>query len=147
MYVTADDLERLERALLADGAAAARRVGAGSAGGGGIGETLGVVVGSRAHLQSDAAAERTWYRTLLMHGFHALVFAVVGNRIKDTQCGFKLFTRRSARLLFRNLRLRRWCFDVELISLALALGIPLREVRRAVAARARFDRGWERSAG
>ena len=121
------DVERLERQLLSNDATA-RALGAGSAGATSIGETLGVVVGSRAHLQSDAAAERMWYRTLLMHGFHALVFAVVGNRIKDTQCGFKLFTRRSAHLLFRNLRLRRWCFDVELISLALTLGIPLHEV-------------------
>ena len=94
----------------------------------GLRDALGVVVGSRAYLQQNAVAERSWFRTILMHGFHALVFAVVGGQIKDTQCGFKLFTRRTAFLLFQNMRLRRWCFDVELISLALKMQMPIDEV-------------------
>lgn len=48
--------------------------------------------------------------------------------IRDTQCGFKLATRRAAARLFLNQRLQRWCFDVELALLARRLGVPLREV-------------------
>lgn len=61
-------------------------------------------------------------------GFHFLVTFVAGGRIRDTQCGFKLFTRRAAALLYANQRLQRWCFDVELIYLAEQLGVPLAEV-------------------
>lgn len=93
-----------------------------------IGDRLGAVFGSRAHLEKAALARRSFYRNILTHGFHFLVAFVVGNRIKDTQCGFKLFTRRSARLTFPNQRMRRFCFDVELIQIAQRLQIPLDEV-------------------
>jgi dolichyl-phosphate beta-glucosyltransferase len=52
-----------------------------------------------------------------MYGFHVLVkFAGVPD-IKDTQCGFKLFTRKSANALFSNIHVERWAFDVELLYL------------------------------
>jgi len=90
----------------------------------------GVVAGSRAHLQSSAAvARRSALRNFLMHGFHALVRFVAGVRnVKDTQCGFKLFSRDAARMLFENCRLRRWAFDVELFYLAQRLSLPVKEV-------------------
>lgn len=50
-------------------------------------------------------------------------------QVRDTQCGFKLFTRRTAAVLASNQRLQRWCFDVELLLCAQALGIPVSEVR------------------
>ena len=64
----------------------------------------------------------------MMHAFHILVYSVIGNDIRDTQCGFKLFTRSAAFEMFRNQRLRRWCFDVELIYIAQKMKIPLQEV-------------------
>lgn len=91
-------------------------------------EGHGVAVGSRAHLEDEAAATRKWYRTVLMHGFHFAVATLCVRSIRDTQCGFKLFTRRSARALFYNQKLRRWSFDVELLFLAEQMGIPLVEV-------------------
>jgi dolichyl-phosphate beta-glucosyltransferase len=56
---------------------------------------LGIAIGSRAHLhEEDSTAKRKWYRVVLMHGFHLLVQLVIGGGgIKDTQCGFKLFSR------------------------------------------------------
>lgn len=38
--------------------------------------------------------------------------------IRDTQCGFKLFTRASARAIFPLAHIERWIFDVELLLLA-----------------------------
>jgi dolichyl-phosphate beta-glucosyltransferase len=48
--------------------------------------------------------------------------------VNDTQCGFKLFTRKAAMDLFGNLHLRRWAFDTELVMLAERLGILVSEV-------------------
>ncbi|RMZ52939.1 hypothetical protein APUTEX25_001058, partial [Auxenochlorella protothecoides] len=79
------------------------------------------VLGSRAYLEESSKAKRTALRTFLMHGFHFLVALVVGRSIRDTQCGFKLFTRDAARRIFPNQRLQRWCFDVELVHLAQSL--------------------------
>ncbi|KAJ4719870.1 dolichyl-phosphate beta-glucosyltransferase-like [Melia azedarach] len=84
--------------------------------------------GSRAHLEEKALAARKWYRNLLMKGFHLVVLLTAGPGIRDTQCGFKMFTRAAARKLFTNIRLKRWCFDVELVYLCKRFGIPMIEI-------------------
>jgi glycosyltransferase involved in cell wall biosynthesis len=89
---------------------------------------LGFVLGSRAHMQEMASAKRSPLRNFLMHGFHFLVMMVVGNEIRDTQCGFKLYTRAAAARVFTNQRLQRWCFDVEHVLLAQKLKVPMAEV-------------------
>ena len=76
---------------------------------------LVAILGSRAHLQNKAVAQRSLVRTLLMHAFHFFVSMLVSSRIRDTQCGFKLFTESAAKLAFGSLHLRRWAFDTELI--------------------------------
>lgn len=78
---------------------------------------FGVAVGSRAHLVEEKAAERTALRSFLMHGFHFLVNILCVKGVNDTQCGFKLFSRKAARFLFRNLHIQRWAFDCELLYL------------------------------
>ncbi|XP_024526403.1 dolichyl-phosphate beta-glucosyltransferase [Selaginella moellendorffii] len=87
-----------------------------------------VACGSRAHLEQQALATRKWYRNFLMKGFHLCVLLAAGSGIRDTQCGFKMFTRSAAQQLFINLRLTRWCFDVELLYLCKRLGIPALEI-------------------
>ncbi|XP_047158854.1 dolichyl-phosphate beta-glucosyltransferase [Vigna umbellata] len=86
------------------------------------------VFGSRAHLEEKALATRKWYRNFLMKGFHLVVLLASGPGIRDTQCGFKMFTRAAARNLFSNVRLKRWCFDVELVFLCKRFKIPISEV-------------------
>jgi dolichyl-phosphate beta-glucosyltransferase len=89
---------------------------------------MGIAVGSRKHLEADAIATRKCHRNILMYGFHFAVALLCVRGIKDTQCGFKLFTRKAAQHLFINQKLRRWAFDVELLFLARQLNIPMVEV-------------------
>ncbi|GAB0098872.1 Dolichyl-phosphate beta-glucosyltransferase [Sergentomyia squamirostris] len=91
-------------------------------------EENGVVIGSRAHLEQEAIATRSAFRTFLMYGFHSLVWVFGVRGIKDTQCGFKLFTRSAARILFRLMHVERWAFDVELLFLAQALKVKIDEI-------------------
>lgn len=63
-----------------------------------------------------------------MHGFHFLVSSLCVQTIRDTQCGFKLFNRETARVLFPPLHIERWAFDVELLYLAETLDIPMTEI-------------------
>lgn len=90
--------------------------------------TLGASIGSRAHLEKDSVAKRAFYRTVLMWGMHLCVTILCRSEIQDTQCGFKLFTRRTAALIFENLHLERWAFDIELIQLCSRFGVPMAEV-------------------
>lgn len=87
-----------------------------------------IVIGSRAHLQDEAVAARSIARTILMHGFHFLVWAFAVRGIRDTQCGFKLLTRAAAEHLFAIMHVERWAFDVELLYLAQTFRIPIEEV-------------------
>ncbi|XP_038056980.1 dolichyl-phosphate beta-glucosyltransferase-like [Patiria miniata] len=91
-------------------------------------DNMAIVCGSRAHLQDEAVAQRSFFRTVLMYGFHFLVWFLCVRGVRDTQCGFKLMTRETAARLFTNLHVNRWAFDVELLYLAQALKIPTAEV-------------------
>lgn len=64
-----------------------------------------------------------------MKGFHALVYLVVGGSIRDSQCGFKLFSRQVARVFAANQRTTRFGFDVELVRLAQLTAVPMAEVQ------------------
>eukprot|EP00043_Microstomoeca_roanoka_P004716 m.51381 g.51381 ORF g.51381 m.51381 type:complete len:166 (-) comp12620_c1_seq2:20-517(-) len=88
----------------------------------------GLVVGSRAHLVDDAVATRSIFRTVLMYGFHFLVAFLCVKGIQDTQCGFKLFTRKTAIALFQRMHIERWAFDVELLFIGQRMGVPMAEV-------------------
>ena len=87
-----------------------------------------MVAGSRRHLQDDTKVKRSFIRGFLAFFSSFIIGTIVGVDIKDTQCGFKLFTRNTYRRLFSTLHIERWAFDVELFFLCKELGIPSCEV-------------------
>ena len=85
-----------------------------------------VAIGSRIQADgSDMRASQTRYRRMLGQAFHLLASAWVAGPVKDTQCGFKGFTREAARDLFERQRITSIVFDVELIYLARRRGYRL----------------------
>ena len=83
---------------------------------------LGVTIGSRNHNRADILKERKPLRQFLGKLFVTWNKIVCWTHlnvsfIKDTQCGFKLFTRQAAQKLFLAQHLERWSFDLELIYL------------------------------
>ncbi|XP_063300935.1 dolichyl-phosphate beta-glucosyltransferase [Pelobates fuscus] len=91
-------------------------------------DNMAISCGSRAHLEQESIAKRSMFRTFLMHGFHFLVWFLCVRGVRDTQCGFKLFTREAALRTFSALHVDRWAFDVELLYIAQCLKIPVAEV-------------------
>lgn len=87
-----------------------------------------IVIGSRAHLEEEAKASRSIFRTILMHGFHLLVWLFAVRKIRDTQCGFKLLTRSAAKTCFTLMHVERWAFDVELLFIAQSYKMPIDEI-------------------
>ena len=80
---------------------------------------------------SDMRKSQPSYRRLLGKAFHLLASAWVVGPVKDTQCGFKGFTREAAHDLFARQRVESIVFDVELIYLARKRGyrmaiVPIR---------------------
>ena len=78
-----------------------------------------VVLGSRVQPNGrDMRAGQPRYRRMLGAAFHLVASAWVVGPVKDTQCGFKGFTRAAAHDLFARQRVSSIVFDVELIHLA-----------------------------
>ncbi|EEH06186.1 dolichyl-phosphate beta-glucosyltransferase [Histoplasma capsulatum G186AR] len=95
-------------------------------------QSRGLAVGSRAHLVgSEAVVKRSKLRNFLMHSFHLILRILTPPAtasIKDTQCGFKLFSRASLPYIIPYMHFEGWIFDVEMLMLAEFAGIPVAEV-------------------
>jgi glycosyltransferase involved in cell wall biosynthesis len=87
-----------------------------------------VAIGSRWLDPATQTARQPLYRQLFGRIFNLLLRLILGLRFKDTQCGFKAFTRRAAQLIFARQRIERWGFDPELLFLAGKLGLKVEEV-------------------
>ena len=93
-----------------------------------IGQGADVAIGSR-WLQAELQSERQpFYRQLFGRVFNLLLRIMLGLKFKDTQCGFKAFTRRAALAIFPKQRVERWGFDPELLFLANKCGFRTSEV-------------------
>lgn len=112
------------------------------------GSLRGVAIGSRAHLVGSEAVvkvgvslsrmrrtcfarnaqtltraktQRSALRNFLMRSFHLVLTILTPpatSRIRDTQCGFKLFTRESLPHIVPYMHTEGWIFDIEMLMLA-----------------------------
>ncbi len=87
-----------------------------------------VAIGSRAVDESLVKEEQPLYRKAMGKLFNRFVRVLLLPGIRDTQCGFKLFTREAAREIFGRAQVDRFSFDVEALALARQLGYPIAEV-------------------
>lgn len=87
-----------------------------------------VVLGSRAVTGSDITTRQPVYREMMGRTFNLLIRLLGVRGLRDTQCGFKLLSGDVARRLFRELRIERFAYDVELVWLARRHGYRVVEV-------------------
>ena len=87
-----------------------------------------IAIGSRAIDRSLIGIRQPWYREAMGRAFNLNVRLATGLRFADTQCGFKLFSRRAGRAIASKQRNERFGFDVELLYLARQLGFTVAEV-------------------
>jgi len=93
-----------------------------------IGKGADIAVGSRWMDPRLQIRRQPLYRRVFGRIFNLALRVVLGLQFKDTQCGFKAFTRRSARAIFSLQKIERWGFDPELLFLAAKSGFVVREV-------------------
>jgi len=90
---------------------------------------LGIVAGSRNHIfnSAEVVRERKWYRNILGLVSNFIVNVICGVKMKDTQCGFKLYHSNAARQIFSRQQLDGFGFDVEDLFIAKLLRIKVVE--------------------
>lgn len=91
-------------------------------------EGYDVVIGSRKVEGAVVAVHQPRYKEVAgsLGNWAIRTLAVPG--IRDTQAGFKMFTRRSAGVIMPRLTIDRWGFDIEILAIARCHGYRIREV-------------------
>jgi dolichyl-phosphate beta-glucosyltransferase len=74
-----------------------------------------IAIGSRGMRESNITVRQHLVRESMGRTFNLMVQALAVRGIKDTQCGFKLFTRNAATALFTEATVDRFAFDVEIL--------------------------------
>jgi dolichyl-phosphate beta-glucosyltransferase len=92
-----------------------------------IKEGFDVVVGSRAAEGAEVSG-KSLSRRILSGGLRLVVSRGFGVTVSDTQCGFKLLTRKAALDLFSRQLLDGFSFDLEVLYLAHKFGYRVAEV-------------------
>ena len=87
-----------------------------------------LAIGSR-WLNAEVQTQRqSLLRQLAGRIYNLLLRVILGLDYRDTQCGFKAFTRPAARLIFSAQKIERWGFDPELLFLAKLYRLRVAEV-------------------
>lgn len=86
-----------------------------------------VVIGSRALPSSIITNPQPWYRKVLGKGGNMLIQMLLLPGIKDTQCGFKAFSKKARKAIFPYLTIYGWGFDFETLAIARSKGLNIKE--------------------
>jgi len=87
-----------------------------------------VVIGSRYVPGSTIRIKQPLKRRLISRSGNLLTQLLLLPGIRDTQCGFKLFSAEATERVFRAQRVGGWWFDLELLVIARHLGFSIKEV-------------------
>jgi len=87
-----------------------------------------VVIGSRKVQGAKVLIHQPFWREWLGQQFTNLSRLWLGLKVSDVTCGFKLFTRKAAKKLFKLQRIKRWGYDAEILYLAKKLNYRMVDV-------------------
>lgn len=91
-------------------------------------DKIPVVIGSRYQASDSIKIKQPWYRVWISRMGNRLIRYTVLPGVLDTQCGFKLFSKKAAAEIAPKLTMSGFSFDMELLVIAKQLGLKIREV-------------------
>ena len=86
-----------------------------------------ILIGSRYVGTSNVERKQSGFRVLIGRLGNLVISLFLLEGIRDTQCGFKMFPLALAKDLFSRQRIQGWGFDMEILTIAQGMGIPIRE--------------------
>ena len=87
-----------------------------------------IVIGSRKHPHSVIPQAQSLTRKIMSRLGNRLIRTLTGLPYRDTQCGFKGFSKKAAQDIFPEMTLQGYLFDVELLLLARQKDYIIREI-------------------
>ena len=91
-------------------------------------DDFNIAIGSKYMYGFEIVSKKNILRRITGKIFNFLVRTIVRLDFKDTQCGFKIFDRKSVNFLFPYLKIDDFSFDIEILYLANKKGLRIREV-------------------
>ena len=91
-------------------------------------EGADVAFGSRWLLAETQTKRQSLLRQFVGRAYNLLMRVTLGLPYKDTQCGFKAFTRQAAEIIFTRQQIEGWGFDPEILFIARKFKLKLTEV-------------------
>lgn len=86
-----------------------------------------IVIGSRRIEGANIAAKQALIRDFLGGVFRFIVHSLVPLGVRDSQAGFKVFSRKVTEAIFIKQTIFRWAFDVEILAIARRMGFKIKE--------------------
>jgi len=88
-----------------------------------------LVIGSRDLAESNIKKHQPKWKEVAGNMGNIMIQFVGGLwGIKDTQCGFKMLTAKTAEVICPLMKIDRWGFDIEMLALSKKLGIGIKQV-------------------
>lgn len=87
-----------------------------------------VVIGNRDLKGSKIAVHQSRFKEFLGNFGNFLIQSLAVPGIEDTQCGFKVFSKKASEEIFKKMTIDRWGFDIEALALALKFGYKIKTV-------------------
>lgn len=85
-----------------------------------------VVIGDRDLKESKIAVHQSRFKELLGDFGNFLIQSLAVPGIRDTQCGFKVFSKNASEKIFSKMTIDRWGFDIEALALAFKFGFKIK---------------------
>lgn len=90
-------------------------------------QTYEIVIGSRYLNKDSIKIKQPFMRRFVSRMGNILVRILLGIKSVDTQCGFKLFSKKAAQDIFPLQTIDRWGFDMEILAIAIRKGYKIKE--------------------
>ncbi|MGO9612322.1 MAG: dolichyl-phosphate beta-glucosyltransferase [Dissulfurispiraceae bacterium] len=87
-----------------------------------------LVIGSRYLAGSKIVVKQPLYRVFIGRLANMVIQFSILDGIRDTQCGFKAFQHEAAKEIFSRMKVERFGFDIEILSIAQLLNFHVKEV-------------------
>lgn len=87
-----------------------------------------IVIGSRRLREKKLGRMPARYRTFLGDIYYEMLRLILLPSVKDTNCGFKLFSKKVIKPVFERQKINRWGYDAEVLFIANKKGFSIKEV-------------------
>ncbi len=87
-----------------------------------------LVIGSRKIKGTEILVHQPFYREFMGKAYSSLARFILRLSISDFTCGFKIFSREAARVIFSQLKVFNWSFDAEILYLAKKFNYKVKEL-------------------